>query len=236
MDHVDVVIVGAGFAGLSAAKYLSSKPIKYLIVEGRSRVGGRSLSQQINNQKLTIDLGGQWIGPSQKRILSFIKEFNFQLIEQTWPNHNPNHLGEAIGLIPLNNYQIEQINQINFEWDQMSLQLPDVEHALSYQKSSQWSQISLQQFIEEHPSKFDLRVQQELKLQILTLTGKVVFFLKHEPKGSVEVQGQKFGPTTDVTDIVLNDLIDIVLNDLIEVTEIVVMASQTMTEISCFTF
>jgi monoamine oxidase len=176
MDHVDVVIVGAGFAGLSAAKYLSSKPIKYLLVEGRSRVGGRSLSQQINDQKLTIDLGGQWIGPSQKRILSFIKEFNFQLIEQTWPNHNPNHLGEAIGLIPLNNYQIEQINQINFEWDQMSLQLPDVEHALSYQKSSQWSQISLQQFIEEHPLKFDLRVQQELKLQILTLTGKVVFF------------------------------------------------------------
>ncbi len=57
--------------------------------------------------------------------------------------------------------------------------------------------------------------------------------MKHELKGSVEVQGQKFGPPTDVTDIVLNDLIDIVLNnltdivlnDLIEVTEIVVKVS-----------
>jgi monoamine oxidase len=176
MDRVDVVIIGAGFAGLSAAKYLSSKSIKCLIIEGRSRVGGRSLTQQINDEKLTIDLGGQWIGPTQQRILSLTKQFNFQLIEQTWHHENPNHLGEAIGLIPLNQHQIEQIDQINFEWDQMSLQLPNIENSLSYEKSSQWSQISVQQFIEEHQANLDLRVQQELKLQILTLTGKEISF------------------------------------------------------------
>lgn len=175
MEHVDVVIIGAGFAGLSAAKYLSLKSIKCIVIEGRSRVGGRTLSQKINDQKLTIDLGGQWIGLSQNRILSFIKEFNFELIEQTWHHNNPNNLGEAIGLIPLNDDQIEQINKINFEWDQMSLELPNVEDALSYEKSSQWSQISVQQFIEEHPFNLDLRVQEELKLEILVLTGKVSF-------------------------------------------------------------
>ena len=180
MERVDIVIIGAGFAGLSAAKYFSSKSIKCLIIEGRSRVGGRTLTQQINDQKLTVDLGGQWIGPSQQRILSLIEQLNFQLIEQTWHNDNPNHLGEAIGLIPLNQQQIEQIDEINSEWDQMSLQLPNVENALSVDKSSQWSQISVQQFIEEHPNNLDLRVQQELKLQILTLTGNEQTFSFHK--------------------------------------------------------
>jgi monoamine oxidase len=172
MKYIDVVIIGAGFAGLSAAKYLSSKSIKCLVIEGRSRVGGKTLSQQINDEKWTIDLGGQWIGPSQNRILSFIKEFNLQLIEQTWHHHNPNQLGETIGLKPLTDHQLEQIDQINFEWDQMALQLPSVEHALSYEKSSQWDQLSVASFIEQHSLNLDLRVQQELKLEILTLTGE----------------------------------------------------------------
>jgi monoamine oxidase len=176
IEYIDVVIVGAGFAGLSAAKYLSSKSIKCIVIEGRSRVGGRTLSQQMNDEQWTIDLGGQWIGPNQKRILSFIEEFNLQLIEQTWYHHNPNHLGEAIGLKSLTNHQIKQINQINFEWDQMSLELPNVEDALSYHKCSQWDQISVGQFIEQHSSALDSRVQQELKIQILTLTGMKIFF------------------------------------------------------------
>lgn len=41
---VDVVIVGAGFAGLSAADRLSSQGVSVLVVEGRDRVGGRSYS------------------------------------------------------------------------------------------------------------------------------------------------------------------------------------------------
>ncbi len=49
---VDVVIVGAVFAGLSAAKYLRSKSIKYLIIEGRSRVSGRSLTKKLNDESV----------------------------------------------------------------------------------------------------------------------------------------------------------------------------------------
>lgn len=173
MNTIDVVIIGAGFAGLSAARYLSSRSIKSLIIEGRSRVGGRTLSQAINDEKWTIDLGGQWIGPNQKRILSLIDEFHLQLIEQTWHHTNPEYVGQAIGLAPLTNEQLEQIDKINSQWDQMALELPSVENALSHQFSSQWALISAAQFIEEHPLAKDFRVQQELKLEILTLTGKI---------------------------------------------------------------
>ena len=171
IEFVDVVIIGAGFSGLSAANYLSSKSIKCLVIEGRPRVGGRTLSKKVLDDQWTIDLGGQWIGPNQERILSLIKQFNLELIEQTWHHHTPTNLGELIGLKPLNSIQFEQVKKINSQWDQMALELKSVEEAFNHDKSSSWSIISLEQYLEEHPLDLDCRVKQELKLEILTLTG-----------------------------------------------------------------
>jgi monoamine oxidase len=56
---VDVVIVGAGFAGLSAAERLASMGVSVLVVEGRDRVGGRSLSGEVAGVK--VDLGATWV-------------------------------------------------------------------------------------------------------------------------------------------------------------------------------
>ncbi|MFJ3175973.1 flavin monoamine oxidase family protein [Streptomyces roseus] len=56
---VDVVIVGAGFAGLSAAERLVSTGRSVLVVEGRDRVGGRSLSGEVAGVK--VDLGATWV-------------------------------------------------------------------------------------------------------------------------------------------------------------------------------
>ncbi|MER6973704.1 flavin monoamine oxidase family protein [Nocardioides sp. NPDC000445] len=55
----DVVIVGAGFAGLSAAERLSSLGVSVLVVEGRDRVGGRSFTGEVAGVK--VDLGATWI-------------------------------------------------------------------------------------------------------------------------------------------------------------------------------
>ncbi|MYT23585.1 FAD-dependent oxidoreductase, partial [Streptomyces sp. SID7760] len=56
---VDVVIVGAGFAGLSAAERLVSTGRSVLVVEGRDRVGGRSFSGEVAGVK--VDLGATWV-------------------------------------------------------------------------------------------------------------------------------------------------------------------------------
>ena len=56
---VDVVIVGAGFAGLSAADRLVSRGVSVLVVEGRDRVGGRSLSAEVAG--VPVDLGATWV-------------------------------------------------------------------------------------------------------------------------------------------------------------------------------
>ncbi|MFF8726663.1 flavin monoamine oxidase family protein [Streptomyces sp. NPDC015171] len=56
---VDVVVVGAGFAGLSAAERLVSTGRSVLVLEGRDRVGGRSFSGEVAGVK--VDLGATWV-------------------------------------------------------------------------------------------------------------------------------------------------------------------------------
>lgn len=56
---VDVVVVGAGFAGLSAADRLDSMGMSVLVLEGRDRVGGRSFTGEVAGVK--VDLGATWV-------------------------------------------------------------------------------------------------------------------------------------------------------------------------------
>jgi monoamine oxidase len=60
--NTDVVIVGAGLAGLNAARLLVERGIDVVVLEARARVGGRTLSYQFDDGKV-LDVGGQWIGP-----------------------------------------------------------------------------------------------------------------------------------------------------------------------------
>ncbi len=63
----DVIIVGAGLAGLTAAYYLKERnnTLNILIVEGKSRIGGRiqtiELKVDPNGTKANFDFGGQWV-------------------------------------------------------------------------------------------------------------------------------------------------------------------------------
>lgn len=56
---VDVVVVGAGFAGLSAAHGLVDRGLSVLVLEGRDRVGGRVLTGEVAG--VEVDLGGTWV-------------------------------------------------------------------------------------------------------------------------------------------------------------------------------
>jgi monoamine oxidase len=63
----DVVVVGAGLAGLSAARRLVDAGAEVVVLEARNRVGGRTLTLPAADGT-PIDHGGQWIGPTQDRI------------------------------------------------------------------------------------------------------------------------------------------------------------------------
>lgn len=58
-SKVDVIVVGAGFAGLAAAERLIGMGRSVLLLEGRDRVGGRSLSGEVAG--VPVDFGATWV-------------------------------------------------------------------------------------------------------------------------------------------------------------------------------
>ena len=71
--HVDVAIVGAGFAGLTAARLLTAQGASVVVLEANDRVGGRTLNADLGGGKV-VEVGGQWVGPLQTEIIALAKE------------------------------------------------------------------------------------------------------------------------------------------------------------------
>lgn len=62
----DVIVVGGGFAGVTAARNLSQRGLSTLVVEARDRLGGRTDNQIFSGHK--IEVGGTWIGWGQPHV------------------------------------------------------------------------------------------------------------------------------------------------------------------------
>ena len=67
--RVDVVVIGAGLAGLTAATDLDRAGHTVAVLEARDRVGGRTLNHPVGHGK-EIEVGGEWVGPGQDRVLA----------------------------------------------------------------------------------------------------------------------------------------------------------------------
>jgi monoamine oxidase len=81
--EADVVIVGAGLAGLVAAREVRAAGASAVVLEARDRVGGRTLNHDIGDGKV-VEVGGQWVGPTQHRLLALARELGVD----TFPTYN----------------------------------------------------------------------------------------------------------------------------------------------------
>lgn len=79
----DVIVVGAGLSGLSAARELTRAGKTCAILEARDRVGGKTYSASPAFKKVLVDLGAAWINDSnQSHMIELAREVGAELITQ----------------------------------------------------------------------------------------------------------------------------------------------------------
>ena len=81
MADVNYCVVGAGFAGLTAALRLKQAGESVALLEARDRVGGRTFTE-VSDDGVWIDRGGAWIGPGQNRIKALMTEYGVPSYKQ----------------------------------------------------------------------------------------------------------------------------------------------------------
>ena len=72
----DIVIIGAGASGLTAATELRKAGLTVAVLEARDRVGGRLWTDDIDGAMLEI--GGQWVSPDQDALKETIAELGLE--------------------------------------------------------------------------------------------------------------------------------------------------------------
>jgi len=80
--NISVAIIGAGISGLTAANTLLKAGIKATIYEASGRTGGRIYTaKDLLANKVTTELGGEFIDSNNKDLLDLIEEFNLKIYD-----------------------------------------------------------------------------------------------------------------------------------------------------------
>src|SRR3954463_6690355 len=126
--EADVVVVGAGLAGLVAARAVKAAGASVVVVEARDRVGGRTLNHDIGDGKV-VEVGGQWVGPTQHRMLALAREVGVE----TFPTYDEGEnviewrgkLVRYTGSIPrINAAVLADVAQAQFRLDRLARSVP----------------------------------------------------------------------------------------------------------------
>lgn len=91
-ERIDVAVVGAGLAGLAAAREIAAAERSVRVIEARDRVGGRTTGHILQNG-FTVEMGGQWVGPTQTEILGLIGELGLE----TFPTYDTGATVAVVG-------------------------------------------------------------------------------------------------------------------------------------------
>ena len=88
MEHIDTIVIGAGMAGLTAARLLARAGRRVVVLEARDRVGGRVWTER--GDGLVTDLGASWIhGVTGSPVAEAAEAFGMRTVEFTVGGYQP---------------------------------------------------------------------------------------------------------------------------------------------------
>jgi monoamine oxidase len=155
--HADVAIVGAGFAGLTAARELERKGHSVVVLEARDRVGGRAHNYDLGDGEVT-ERGATFAGPTQDRVLALAKKMKVGTFN-TYDTGDNLYIANGqrqrfsdtgpTGSAPPDPAVLPDLAQLVLRLDSMSQQVP-VDAPWTAPKAAEWDSITLQQFIDQN--------------------------------------------------------------------------------------
>eukprot|EP01102_Stenamoeba_stenopodia_P004019 TRINITY_DN1415_c0_g1_i3.p1 TRINITY_DN1415_c0_g1~~TRINITY_DN1415_c0_g1_i3.p1 ORF type:complete len:265 (+),score=51.81 TRINITY_DN1415_c0_g1_i3:36-830(+) len=143
----DVIVVGAGLAGLAAAKKLKDLGRSVLVLEARERCGGRTFVTN-DNFGHPWDLGGQWIGATHHTMRRLINQAGLSLHPQF---DEGKHVLIANGtksiysgnISSLNSKDLAELEKVVESLDEMSKEVP-LEEPYKAPKAAEWDALTVE--------------------------------------------------------------------------------------------
>jgi monoamine oxidase len=154
--RVDVAIVGAGLAGLTAARRLVKRGKSVVVLEANDRVGGRIKNHSLGHGKIT-EIGGQYVGPTQDRVLALARELKVGTFKTYNEGDNLALEGgqlsryPAASGIPTQTQFIDEFLKALGELDSMSAELP-LDAPWTGPHAAEWDAQTLAQWVDANVS------------------------------------------------------------------------------------
>src|SRR4051812_22957046 len=153
----DVIVVGAGFAGLTAAREIVKAGKSVLVVEARDRVGGRVWNHDLGGGDVS-ERGGTFVGPTQDHVLQLCTDYKVDLFDtyntgnnvyvdsngqrSEYPSNGPT------GTAPADPAILADLALVVQNMDDMSKQVP-VDAPWQSPSAAEWDGKTLETFINE---------------------------------------------------------------------------------------
>jgi monoamine oxidase len=163
--RADVVVVGAGFAGLTAALKLVDAGRSVIVLEARDRVGGRALNHPIGGGEIS-ERGATFVGPTQDHILALAKRFGVRKFPTFNDGDNVyvNSMGSRstysdtgpLGTAPPDPVILPELTQAVLRLDQMSTEVP-VTAPWESSQAGDWDQQTLETWIRDNSTTQQFR-------------------------------------------------------------------------------
>jgi monoamine oxidase len=157
----DVIVIGAGLAGLTAARKIRAAGKSVVVIEAQRRVGGRTLNEDIGGGKIA-DLGGTFIGPTQDHVAALVKELGIGTFP-TYAKGNNVFVGSdgrreefpsdapVFGTAPADPMTAPDTIAVVGQLDSMAAEL-DVNKPWAHTKAKEWDAQTLETFVRANSS------------------------------------------------------------------------------------